>query len=1387
VSTLATPSAVVDCEVEDASRLDAAALRQRMEALADRPFDLQAGPLFRVHLLTRGAGEQILLLVFHHLVCDFWSLAIVARDLGTLYAAEADGRTAMLPELPAEYADHVAAQKTLLEGPEGERLWDYWRAELAGPLPVLELPTDRPRPVAQTYRGDAEALPLEASLVAQLKTVSRAAGVTPYTVMLAAFQLLLSRYAGSADVVVGSPVSGRTDAAFGDVVGYFVNPVVLRARPDRHRSAAQFIGDVQARVAGALAHQAMPFALLTERLEPIRDPSRTPVFQSMFVYQQTPALAGAPLALFSLGIPGARLMLGGVVAESMAFVHRVSQFDLTLAVAESDGTLYASLQYNTDLFDAPTVRQMLDHFTQILGAMVAEPARRLGLVPMLGPAERQHLLADFNDTAVAMPPETADACIHALVEQQAARTPDATALIADGEEIGYAELNRRANRLARRLRAVGVGPDVPVGLCVERSSTMLVGLLGILKAGGAYVPLDPAYPAARLQFMLSDSAAPVLVTGRRSGAPILDAARTRGCTVVDVDRDRDAIRRESDADLDATSAPANLAYVIYTSGSTGTPKGVMVAHRSVVNFFAGMDRAVGCGPSDTLLAVTSMSFDISVLELLWTLARGARIVLAADDVAQPGRRAPERAAPASIDYSLFYFASDSPGTTAERYRLVVEGAKFADRRRFSAVWTPERHFHEFGGLYPNPAVLGAALSTVTERIQIRAGSVVLPLHNPIRVVEEWSVIDNLSQGRVGLAFASGWHADDFVFFPDRYKDRKAITYRHMDLVRRLWAGEPITVQSGSGADVTVRTRPRPVQATLPVWITAAGGLETFIEAGRSGAGILTHLLGQTTTEVAGKIRAYREARAANGHDPATGHVTLMLHTFVGSNRDAVRETVREPFIRYLRSSVSLIDNLIRTLNLPVTISAMNPRDLDDLLQFAFDRYFETSALFGSPDDCLAIAAGVRDIGVDEIACLVDFGVSTDLALEHLHDLAGLTDRSAPRAHAVEEVSLASLAQRYRPTLMQCTPSFMRLFGDSPTLASLGSLRVLLLGGETLPPALVDDLRAHLACRIVNVYGPTETTVWSSSHDVGVASGAVPIGRPIANTSLYVLDESAQPVPAGVAGELYIGGEGVTRGYFKRPSLTANRFVADPFSARPGGRLYRTGDLVRHRRDGTIEFIGRTDSQVKLRGHRIELQEVEAVFASHASVGRAVAVVQDELGAGARLVAYVVAAEGATLDAQSLRDYAADRLPAYMVPSIVNAVTELPMTSNGKIDRRRLSAAPSAASAGDSGPVEPRGHLEETIAEVWQRVLQVEHVGVNDNFFDRGGHSLLVVSVQQQLEPLVGHEIPLIKLLQHPTVGSLARYLRREQVDTLLVDSTERAQRQRRSRRRARAI
>ncbi|HEY2940845.1 MAG TPA: amino acid adenylation domain-containing protein, partial [Vicinamibacteria bacterium] len=922
----------------------AAALRRLMAEEARLPFDLARGHLFRARLLRLADEDHVLLATLHHIVADGWSLGVLVRELGALYTAFSRNEPSPLPHLPVQYADFAQWQRQWLSGERLQRQLAYWREKLAG-LPTLNLPLDRPRPPLQTFRGAMHHFRIPGDVAARVRELARREKATIFMALMTAFQTLLHRYSDQEDVAVGTPVAGRTRTELEGLIGLFANTLVFRTDLGGDPSFREALARVRENALEAYAHQEMPFERLVGELRPERNLSAHPLFQVMFVLQNAPA---APVRLPGLG-------LGSVGVET-----GTSRFDLTLFVTDGADGFSGTFEYNTDLFDRETVERLSAHFGMLLEGAIEAPDRRISELPLLTSPERTRMIGEWNDTARDVPPE---ACLHGLIEAQVARSPDRIAVSFEGESLSYRALDKRANQLAHRLRKLGIGPEVLVGIYLERSLDMVVALLATLKAGGAYLPLDPAYPQDRLAFMAADAGIHVLMTQ----ASLLDMLPRGGAEVLCLDSERESLARESETALPELVSGDNLAYVLYTSGSTGRPKGVQIPHGAVVNFLTAMTEQPGLGPEDVLLSVTTLSFDIAGLELYLPLVMGARVELVGRETAADGRQLRERL--------------DRSGTTV-------------------------------------------------------------------------------------------------------------------------------------------------MQATPATW-------RLLLEAGWN--------------------------------------------------------------------------------------------------------------------------------------------------------------------------------------------------GEAP-------LKVL-CGGEALPGDLAAELLRRGAS-VWNLYGPTETTIWSALHRVVAAEPVAPLGRPIANTEMYVLDGRGQPVPVGVPGELFIGGAGVARGYRNRADLTAERFVPNPFASAPGARLYRTGDLVRYRPDGTIDFLGRLDNQMKVRGFRIELGEIEAALMDHEAVASA-AVVARKNGAGDRqLSAHVVFGRGRDATVTELRADLKKKLPAHMIPSSFLVLDALPMTPNGKVDRKALARLEDRQD--ERVPARgPRTATERLVAEAWREALGLARVSVQDNFFDIGGHSLLSMRVLARLEKSLG--------------------------------------------------
>ncbi len=569
-------------------------------------FDLSEVPLFGGTLVHWSAGETKLLLTIHHIIADEWSMELLHKEVAQLYQAFSQGLPSPLADLPIQYADFACWQRDWLQGAVLNQQLDYWKKELAGAPQVLELASDRPRPAVQSFRGATEAFHLPPELLAPLKSLGRTEQATLFMVLQASFMTFLHRYTGQEDILVGTPISRRTHAETEHLIGYFLNTLILRGQFIEGRSFRSLLQQVRERALGAYAHADLPFKHLVTELAPARDPSRTPLFQTMFILHDPDGVSEVAKA-----------------SSDHQLETATSKFDLTLVLSQAEHGLEGLIEYSTDLFDAATIRRMSQHYGTLLTAIAQDPDRSISALPMLSQAERQQFF-DWNDTKVAYP---ADVCLHELFQQQVERTPQAVAVEFEGKRLTYAELNSRANQLAHYLRGKGVGPDTLVGVFMERSLEMVIALYGIVKAGGAYVPIDPEYPADRVAFMLEDAAVPVLLTQSHLQGQL----PPRECQRLCLDTEWDRVAKESTANPLRNISAKNLAYMIYTSGSSGKPKGAMNEHRGITNRLLWMQDQYGLNPADKILQKTPFSFDVSVWEFFWPLLAGARLV-----VAKPG-------------------------------------------------------------------------------------------------------------------------------------------------------------------------------------------------------------------------------------------------------------------------------------------------------------------------------------------------------------------------------------------------------------------------------------------------------------------------------------------------------------------------------------------------------------------------------------------------------------------------------------------------------------------------------------------------------------------------------------------------------------------------------
>jgi amino acid adenylation domain-containing protein len=592
------------------------ALHDRVSELLNQPFDLERGPLFQATLIRADDEDHVLALAMHHILSDAWSIGVFMRELNTLYDAFRAGKPSPLPELAIQYADFAVWQREHLAGDGLAQQIGFWKKHLAGAPPVLELPTDRPRPASQSYRGATAKADVPRALADRLQALARRDGATMFMVLLAAYKTVLGRWAAQENVVVGTPIAGRMDEETEALIGLFINTLALHTDLSGDPTFRELVGRVREGLLGAYAHQELPFEKLVEEMHVERSLAHSPVFQVMIVLQNAPTLTGAT-------------SLSGTEFATVRMADDTEKYDLTLNCTEHGDGVRLSLSYNPDLFDEASARRLLDHLQKLLEEAAADPDRPISRIPLTGGEERERLVREWNRTERDLGPAST---VHALFERQARETPDATALVFGETSLSYGELNARANRLARHLQTLGVGADVPVAISVDRSPEMVIGLLAVLKAGGAYLPVDPAYPKDRRAYMLEDSGATVLLTTSKLAADLPE----HSARIVLLDELSEVGASADDSDLSMDVDPASLAYIIYTSGSTGRPKGVMVPHDAVANLARAQIEAFGISAESRVLQFASFSFDAAVSEVLTALLAGATLVLAPQDALMPG-------------------------------------------------------------------------------------------------------------------------------------------------------------------------------------------------------------------------------------------------------------------------------------------------------------------------------------------------------------------------------------------------------------------------------------------------------------------------------------------------------------------------------------------------------------------------------------------------------------------------------------------------------------------------------------------------------------------------------------------------------------------------------
>ncbi|WP_264530609.1 MupA/Atu3671 family FMN-dependent luciferase-like monooxygenase [Flavobacterium sp. N502540] len=1301
------------------------------------PFDLQTGPLLKIFVIRLEEDRWLFYIIIHHIICDSRSLNILMRDLFFFYKAEVLQTDDLLPELRLQYKDVAVWKSKRFEDIDLSKEKEYWINQLGGELPLLQLPEDHARPTVRNSEVGMQRRIINSDLVKPFKAYCRNEGGTLFTGLMTLFNLLFYKFSEQKDIILGFPVYGRDFSELDDQIGFYADTIALRTRFEGHNTFKELFHIVNTNAFSAYENREYPFEEIVNQLQVERDPSRNTIFDVFVVLQN-----------FSTDSLEDDFLPGGLkVVEFAEIKEGYSAYDLTFNFSESkEGDLFYEIEFNLGIYREETIKRMTDHLEYLMTETIANDSVAVNVLESIDPVERERITAwSRNESSVV------------LTEKK--------------------------------------------------------------------------------------------VTDSR----------------------------------------------------------------------------------------------------------------------------------ATLDFGLYYFGNT--GTEDNQYEIVMVGAAYADLNGFSAIWTPERHFNEFGGPFPNPSVLGAAIAARTKNIGIRSGSVVAGLHHPIRIAEEWSVIDNISGGRVGICFASGWNSNDFVFYPENFKDRKNVLFHTIEEVHSLWAGNSVNFKGVDAIEKSFKILPKPVQKELPVWIACAGNVETYQKAGEIGAGILTGLLNITFAELEEKIAVYRKAYKENNHKKGGDRVVLMLHTYLDETVEKAQEKARPSMKKYLLKSIEMSGKEVLENENDPLLQNITEKSIEELLDFSVSKYFKESCLIGNLESSLPILDKAAKSGVNEIACLIDFGIDKTSVLEGLpqitklkdsfnavqkevggikkHNIRKNTQNSVIKlfkeqyllhpgktavSDAVSSLTYEALYQksedlaRYlqskgakkgmiiplcinrsvdqlvgilgilltgaaflpidssfpnrritqiidevNPELLVAQKENMSLFSSeivkidihkvpnvtegifeaveidpsdlayviftsgstgkpkgvmishhslenvtvsliqklaldqtikfvavTPLIFDISLLEIFLplatggqvvmtseeqgkdiyhlnkflkentvshmlttptrwkmlldagwkntenlvvmAAGEDLDQQLKNKLVELTATGIWNLYGPTETAIISSLQFLE-QDDIVNIGKPIANTGLYVLSEEKMLMPQGAVGELYIAGSGLALGYFNDKVLSSQAFVPNTVDPEMGDLLYKTGDLVKWLPDGTLKYMGRKNSQIKIRGYRIDLKEIENVLERYLSVKKAILLLNEAENGEKELTAYLNSDE--KIDYVTLRTFLKSYLPDYMIPEKFMTIKKIPVTVNGKADIKKLRLLKNDKISGQNTFVLARNETEKQLTEIWKELLKLEEISVNDNFFFLGGSSLKLAKMKNEIYKKFGIPPVSLTLLHQLTIASFS--------------------------------
>ncbi|MHC5762542.1 amino acid adenylation domain-containing protein [Nostoc sp.] len=1316
------------------------AVQKLLTQESQRPFDLTHGPLLRAKLLRLAQQEHILLLEMHHIISDGWSTEVFLQEIGLLYQAFLTRSASPLAEISIQYKDFAHWQRQWLEGEILQTQLSYWKQQLEGIPAALKLPTDRPRPVVQTSHGAQQSIELSEAVIKQLKAIARQEGVTVFMLLLAAFQTFLYRYTGQDDIAVGTPVANRNRDEVKGLIGFFVNTLVLRTDMSGNPTFDELLTRVKKVALGAYTHQDLPFDQLVEAVQPERDTSRTPLFQVMFNvqdYSQLPEMPGLALSLLKIET-------------------ETAQFDLSLSIEITEQEVAASFYYNTDLFDTATISRMLRHFQNLLSGIAAHPQARLSNLPLLSAIDCQKLLQlSRNQSPI---PNSSEQCIHQLFEAQVEKTPNAIAVEFQNQHLTYRELNQRANQVANYLRSLGVGPEVRVGICIQRSLEMAIGLLAILKAGGAYVPLDPAYPKERLALMLKDAQVSVLLTSSVQ----LDTLPEHESQTICLDTDWQTIADNSQENPINQTQPENLAYLIYTSGSTGTPKGVMIQHRSLSTYINTVCIDFALNSSDRILQFTSISFDVAAEEIFSCLVQGATLILRTDKMLSSISEFLYQCnnleltildLPTSFWHQLTDQLSIGNLVLPAAVRLVLIGGEKAEPSRLK-IWQQQvgeqvRLVNCYG---PTETTISATmydLSTVTSLKTVRCE---LPIGKPINNIQTYILDSSLELVPIGVPgelYIGG------VGLARGYRNRPELT-------AEKFIPNPYSTEAGA----------RLYQTGDLVRYRLDGNIE---------------FLGRIDYQV--KIRGFRielgEIEALlNQHSDVQESVVIDTED-VSGNKRLVAYIVPE---KRQSNLLSEQDNQQKD-QIELWPSVGEYPVYDEFLYYAMTNDHLRNHSYKVAINQLVKDKVVVEIGTGKDAILsrfcVEAGAKKIYAIEmgeeayrqaeaNINNL-GLSDKITLLHGDATQVNLPELADVCVSEIMGTiagSEGVTVILNDARRFLKQDGVMIPFKGITKIAPACLPDelLDNPRFTKLTAYYTEQFFKEVGYPFDLRLCIKKFPKSNIISNVDNFENLDFTKFVTPEYCHEISftINKDSRLDGFLLWLSLeTVPGEIIDILEHEcnwlpvyfpifyPGIQV-SAGDRIQASCKGTLSD-NNLNPDYEIKGRLIkrngEITEFEHKSYHHQRVFKQTPFYKrlfSEFGSNQRIHPRDLA--------QSLKDYLKEHLPEYMVPSRFIALNALPLSPNGKLDRRALPTPKDLSSDLAFAYVAPRNEVEKTIASIWQAVLHLETVGMNDNFFDLGGHSLLTLQVQSKLQQLFPKNVLITDLFKYPTISSLANYL-----------------------------